>query len=141
MKIKQKQLGYFLKETRKRQQLTLKEVSTLCDITIGYLSRIENESSTPSLDLLKKLSITYQLNLDDLVEDESGIDHDPGLIRLDTLLKEPNRLTYNEEPLTLSDRQAVEKCLTLLTDLEGSTQKNVLLAILDTLIKPEGEAL
>jgi len=52
-----------LKTLREKRDLTQKEVAQVCDITPEYLSKIENNSKTPSMILLKKLAAAYNVPL------------------------------------------------------------------------------
>ncbi len=52
-----------LKTLREKRNLTQKEVAQVCDITPEYLSKIENNTKTPSMILLKKLAATYNVPL------------------------------------------------------------------------------
>lgn len=52
-----------LKTLRKQKKLTQKEVASICDITSTYLSKIENNTKTPSMVLLKQLADVYDVPL------------------------------------------------------------------------------
>lgn len=52
-----------LKTLRKKRNLTQKEVALTCDITPEYLSKIENNTKTPSMILLKKLAAVFNVPL------------------------------------------------------------------------------
>jgi transcriptional regulator with XRE-family HTH domain len=53
-------LGEIIKKTRKSKRLTQGAVAKKCDITIGYLSEIETNKKTPSVDTLKKIAGTLE---------------------------------------------------------------------------------
>lgn len=55
--------GSILSTLRKKRNLTQKEVAQVCDITPEYLSKIENNTKTSSMILLKKLAATYNIPL------------------------------------------------------------------------------
>lgn len=58
--------GHFLKEKRKESKLTLRQLSEFTSLTPGYISRIENGSSAPSLEAIYKLSKALHFNVEDI---------------------------------------------------------------------------
>lgn len=70
-------IGSRIRSERKSQNLTMKKLSEMADISISYLGDIEKDRSRPSIERLKDIakaldrSITYFIDEDNLGEDES----------------------------------------------------------------------
>ena len=69
--IKIDNLGGFLKEERKKNKLSLRDLSKNIDLSIGYISRIENNIVTPSFDILTSYSNLFGFNLEDIISESS----------------------------------------------------------------------
>ncbi|PLS19281.1 hypothetical protein CVD28_02390 [Bacillus sp. M6-12] len=87
MQFKIDQPGTFLKEKRKEAKFTLKEVSKHTDLSVGYISRIENGSSTPSLETLYKLSMILSFRIEDICSFEDITIHKNEPVALEDLFK------------------------------------------------------
>lgn len=61
-------IGYKLYELRKENGYTLAEVHDLIDISISYISDIENGRTLASIPMLVKLSHFYGINMSSLCE-------------------------------------------------------------------------
>lgn len=74
-------LGSMLKEARLAKEMTLEELSTKCGYSKALISRIENNSVSPSITSLARISKTLQLKLYDVFAsfDES----EPSIVRKD----------------------------------------------------------
>lgn len=68
MNIKIENLGEFIKKKRKEAEKTLKDISSVVDVSTGYISRIENNSSVPSLETLYNLSNILNFKIEDVCE-------------------------------------------------------------------------
>lgn len=70
-------IGSRIRSERKSQNLTMKKLSEMADISISYLGDIEKDRSRPSIERLKDIakaldrSIAYFIDEDNLGEDES----------------------------------------------------------------------
>lgn len=70
-------IGSRIRSERKSQNLTMKKLSEMADISISYLGDIEKDRSRPSIERLKDIakaldrSIIYFIDEDNLGEDES----------------------------------------------------------------------
>ena len=142
MNFKVNSPGLFLKKYRKELKLTLKDVADVCGITVGYLSRIENGSSLPSLALLNKLSVAYHFEVSDILDgpcDVSAIlNKENQSVDLKKLLQHPAELTFNSYVLGINERKSLERCLNILSKEQNIVEKNVLRSLLITLEK-EGD--
>ncbi len=67
-----------LSATRKKKNLTQKELAELVNIHVAQIQRYESSSSQPTLDVIRKLAIALSVTADTLVfdEDERGADDD-----------------------------------------------------------------
>lgn len=61
-------LGAYIREKRKELGYTIEEVSDRINRSKGYLSRIENNTSTPSFEMLAKLADALRFPLEEVCE-------------------------------------------------------------------------
>lgn len=66
-------LGEHLKQVRQNKNITQEDVAKRLYITRQTLSRWEQGKTLPNIYALKKLSLIYQINLDDLVNGKSNL--------------------------------------------------------------------
>lgn len=59
-----------IKKARKKAGLTQLQLAKKVGINREYLSRIENNHSSPSLELLRKIANVLEISVKDLIEDE-----------------------------------------------------------------------
>jgi transcriptional regulator with XRE-family HTH domain len=64
-------LGEALRTTRLRQQRTLREVSSLAQVSLGYLSEVERGQKEASSELLASICRALGVRLSDLLRDVS----------------------------------------------------------------------
>lgn len=60
--------GLRLKTLRKSRDLTLKEFSALSEVSVSFLSEMERNDKSPSLDTLYKIAAALNLTVADLLE-------------------------------------------------------------------------
>ena len=65
-------LGKKLKQFRKRNGLSLRELSALTNLSISFLSDIEHNRSNPSISNLKVLSKALNIPMSHLLEDSNS---------------------------------------------------------------------
>ncbi|MDE3272679.1 helix-turn-helix domain-containing protein [Pseudoalteromonas sp. G4] len=63
-------LGEKLKQLRQEKGLSQPELATEAGIEQSYLSKLENDKSLPSNDILRKILAAFQVSLADLISDE-----------------------------------------------------------------------
>ena len=117
MKYKVDNLGLYLKNIRQEKKYSLKDVSSKIGFSSGYISRIENNSSTPSLEVLMKLCSSYDIDIHTLVDDELiqlPIAENGSTFDIEQLLLNANS-TYKGKPLHFSDKMKIVKFIELLT--------------------------
>lgn len=61
-------IGRQLKEMRRRQRMTISDLSKQTGVSVSYISKIENGQATPSYDVIKRISDTLQLGFEDVVQ-------------------------------------------------------------------------
>ncbi len=84
-------LGEALRDTRQRQQRTLREVSSAARVSLGYLSEVERGQKEASSELLASICRALGLRLSDLlreVSDELAV-YEPWPVPVLEAVKEP----------------------------------------------------
>ena len=66
-------LSQRLRFIRKENQLTLKELSQLSELSIPYLSDMERDVVNPSVDTLRKVAKAYNISVKDLISGVEGL--------------------------------------------------------------------
>ena len=66
-------LGQRLRFIRKENQLTLKELSQLSELSVPYLSDIERGVVNPSIETLRKVAKAYNISVKDIISDVEGL--------------------------------------------------------------------
>jgi len=61
------ELGLFLKELRKKSNLTIMQVEIKTGISNSYISLIERDKRKPSVEILHKLAKAYRIKTEDLL--------------------------------------------------------------------------
>lgn len=97
-------LGQRLKELRKANKLTLKQVADQLGMTPTAISLYESETRTPSMDMLQKLAKIYGTKLVDLTGD------DDELINLENVLSNKN-LHWHGIPLREDELNFIKQFL------------------------------
>lgn len=64
------QIGEKLKQARSKLRMTVREVAEKLDVDYSYISKIENEHVTPSLEMVKKLADFYGMSLSEIFSNE-----------------------------------------------------------------------
>ncbi|MFS0868874.1 helix-turn-helix domain-containing protein [Paenibacillus xylanilyticus] len=59
-------IGEVIRNTRKKQKLTLKEVAKVGSISVSFLSEIERNKANPSISVLKRIANALNVNFTDL---------------------------------------------------------------------------
>lgn len=81
-------VGARIKLLRKEQKLTLKDLSEKADISISFLSDIENSRSKPSLERLNNISIALGTTVSYLMDKNENIKEEPCAIKVELSEKE-----------------------------------------------------
>ena len=66
-------LGQRLRLIRKENQLTLKELSKLSELSVPYLSDMERGVVNPSVDTLQKVAGAYNISVKDMISGVKGL--------------------------------------------------------------------
>lgn len=131
MKLLVENIGEILKKSRLDKDMLLKEVSTLSSLSSGYISRIENGSSKPSLEALKTLCNIYSLNINDYIE----ITTDENLNNLDIkdfLLN--NNLTYKNNEISIKNKLNILRFIKFINNSDDNLT-DIYMSLLENLNK------
>lgn len=63
-------MGLFLLDSRKRKNLTQKDVAMLCNVSTQAVSKWERGESFPDIEILEKLTILYDISINELINGE-----------------------------------------------------------------------
>lgn len=125
MDFKVDNIGKYLLEKRKEKNLTLKEVANTIGLTAGYISRIERGSSTPSKDVLKKICNIYEIDYNDVIDENGEITVDNISMGTDILeLISSDKITYKGKLIGFQDRINLLSIVQTLLEIEDLDVKN-----------------
>jgi len=132
MKFKLDNPGEFLKDKRKNLKKTLSDVSGDTGLSIGYISRIENGSSSPSLEALYKLSAILMFKVEDICifEDISPDTKEP--IPIEDLLK-AFQVKIGEDIIGDLEKVRMAKLLRVIHEANWNSELNKMTSIHDIL--------
>ncbi|MDO5812387.1 MAG: helix-turn-helix transcriptional regulator [Bacillota bacterium] len=68
-----KELGKNIRILRKKQKLTIEQLSEKCDISSNFLGKIERAQSIPSLDTIVAIANSLNVGVDDLIKGDLAI--------------------------------------------------------------------
>lgn len=131
MKIQVENIGEILKSARLSGNMLLKDVSELSNLSSGYISRIENGSSKPSLEALKSLCNIYSLNINDYIENVDDVKLN-GLDIKEFLLN--NNLTYKGKDISIKNKLNILRFVEFMTNA-NDTLTDVYMSLLENLNK------
>ncbi|GAA0740608.1 helix-turn-helix domain-containing protein [Clostridium oceanicum] len=69
------QLGEKIKYFRKKKNLTIKELSQLTDLSIGFISNLERNLNSPSVSNLQQICEVLDINLMEILKPVNNKDH------------------------------------------------------------------
>lgn len=132
MEFKIDKPGDFLKDKRKSLNKTLREVSDSTGLSIGYISRIENGSSSPSLEALYKLSYILIFKVEDICtfEDISYDTKEP--IPIEDLFK-AFQLKIGEDIINDLEKVRMAKLLRVIHEAKWDSELNKMAIVHDIL--------
>ncbi|MFN4797446.1 MAG: helix-turn-helix domain-containing protein [Pseudanabaena sp.] len=67
-------IGRRLRQARKEQKLSLRSASEMAEISVAYLSKIENDEANPTLEILERLAVVLKMRLDELTASSNASD-------------------------------------------------------------------
>lgn len=118
MKFKIDDLGNFLKSKRKERSLTITYVANGCDVSPGYISRIEKNSSTPSLETLMRLSEILGFELESIVDTRLDLNKTYDIV---DLLK-TYRFTYQDRVLSKFEAEKIIDTIQAIYDMDWNNE-------------------
>ncbi|MBN2285266.1 MAG: helix-turn-helix transcriptional regulator [Tissierellales bacterium] len=104
-------VGSRLKKIRKSKSLTLKQLSKLTGLSIGFLSNLERQSTSPTLEQLQQICLALEINMMDLLESTQNENF--------VVKKSDRKKIYNNdakvcyETLTQGERKLGGVCMTI----------------------------
>jgi transcriptional regulator with XRE-family HTH domain len=115
MLITIKDLGCYLKEKRMSADMTIEVLSGQLEVSKGYISRLENNSSKPSFEVLLKYSNLLGFPLEDVCSSEPVI-RDDGQVHLEEVIK--NRtVTVNGRVIESKEKYSLEQLLKIVEEV------------------------
>lgn len=128
-------LGQYLKQKRKDKKLTMSNVATVLELSLGYISRIENGSSNPSREVLSKICNLYDIDIKDII-DEDGVNFKNIKVGTDILqIISLEDITYKGSPINIQDRININFMIQALLDTESLEEKNDFMSVIRTINK------
>ena len=124
-------IGKKLKEIRLNQKKTLKEVSNTIDVSIGFVSRIENGSSKPSLETLIKLCNYYGVDVSEITVNETLGRINENNIDLYEVFNRLN-LAVNDYELSSTERTMIFTIINSFLKIKDTDKKE---AVYETIIR------
>ena len=70
--MEQVSFGTRLKQFREQRGLTLRQVSMVSGLSIGFISQVERDQTDPSLASLKKLATALDIHLSDVFKQDTA---------------------------------------------------------------------
>lgn len=132
MQIKIGNIGIYLREARKNNNLTISNVSEELEISKGYISRIENGTSKPSLQVLTALCNKYKINIKDIVELDFLDEQQETLFNLnisDVIMTDDIR--YYDKKLTSTDKINILKYIDFIVNCKNIELKEHIVGLLN----------
>lgn len=111
-------IGERIKHHRKKLNLTLKELSKRTALSVGYLSNVERNLTSPTFDNLLKICEVMPINIIDLIND--SIPFEPFIKKGDRKLVYSNDYRLGYQYLTDINQKIVGKCQILYKDHKGA---------------------
>ena len=92
-------IGQRIKEIRKSKSITIQKLSQFTDLSVGYLSNLERNQASPTLNNLQRICVALGISIRDLLS-PSGEER--------TLIRQPIRPSFQNKPKDCADR---DQCL------------------------------
>lgn len=99
-------LGQKVHQIRKQRQLSIRAAANQSDMSIAYLSKIENNEANPTIDALERLAYTFKVNVNELM---------PGTIQSISSLTLTNFISLYKETFPELEQQEWQKILNGIT--------------------------
>lgn len=132
MNFKVENIGLELKKARKENNLTLKIVAESTGLTSGFISRIENGSSIPSLNTLIKLCKAYSKDINDYINID--VNKEECTFNLRQVLIN-GIVNHNDKEVSIEDKLLILKFANLITSSSNKEYKDIIASTLSNLEK------
>jgi transcriptional regulator with XRE-family HTH domain len=110
-------IGNRIRYYRKKSSITLKELSDRTALSVGYLSNLERNATSPTLDNLLKISEVMAINIVDLINE--SLSFNPVIRKNERQLVYSCDYRLKYEYFTDINQKLVGKCQTLHVDHHG----------------------
>lgn len=135
MNFKVENIGLELKKARKENSLTLKIVAESTGLTSGFISRIENGSSIPSLNTLIKLCKAYSKDINNYINiDDIDVNKEECSFNLRQVLIN-GIVNHNNKEVSIEDKLLILKFANLITSSSNKEYKDIIASTLSNLEK------
>jgi len=104
-------IGKRLKQLRNKNDLTLEDLASRCELTKGFLSQLENNLTSPSISTLQDICEVLGVSLPDFFQEE-----------------EERKVTYRKKDFFV-DEKDLSKLTWLVPDSQGNEMEPVLLEL------------
>ena len=131
MKLKIDDIGIYLKNRRLKGNLKLREVAEATQLSLGYISRLENGTSVPTENSLKKLCSLYEIDIKELADIEE-MEDSSGLIDLNKIMLNEN-VVFKSKEISLSDKISILKFIDFITSVENVNAKKQCMNVISSL--------
>ena len=111
--------------------LTLEDVASYTNLSTGYISRLENNTSTPSYETLLKLSKTLYFNLGDVIGEviDDSIQKKFDIIEVLSMFN----LKINDSDLSSNEKYILGNIIKLIYDLDWENESEKIHGIIKLL--------
>lgn len=122
MKLKIERVDLYLKQIRAKNEITLKQVAEATNLSSSYISRIENGSSVPSENALKKLCTLYSIDINEIADIEYTEEKGDELVNINKIIITED-IRFNGKKINSNDKLSIIKFIEILTSIEDETLK------------------
>jgi len=119
-------IGKKIKELRKKRGFTLARLGELSDLSVGFLSQIENDAAVPPLTTLFSISKALDVKLDSFFKDETPLERVSMVKKADQIAVERRRASEVGYLYTaLSHRRTEKKMEPFMVEFEPRTKEEI----------------
>lgn len=136
MEFKIRDIGKQFREWRKSANLTLKDVSDNVGMSVGYISRIENNDSTPSLKAVLSLCKLYGVDAKEVIHNDTLSGSTNEVKDINQLIYDKD-ITYRGKKIDVTDKISILKFINFLTTTSNYKLKQNCIDIIETMSQIE----
>ena len=113
-------IGLKIKNLRLTKKLTQKELADRCALTKGYISQLENDLTSPSIETLKDLLNALGTNFSEFFQDDEA----QVVFKKEEYIEKVNNLSKTTWLVPTSQKNAMEPIVVDL-EIDGTTEKDL----------------